>query len=139
MALFKENTLIAPSADVRTQQELDSTTIEAGLYYCLNTITISAGAVSIQADKWSVICISSETKTTLHCYAQLWIPSDNTSNPTIFIRYSSGGSTWGGWHVLMSNMLGVQNGTAGDVRLVISNTQPSAISGVTQVWIDTSS
>lgn len=138
MALFKENYLIAPSADVRTQAELNSTEIEAGLYYCTNTITLTAGAVSITADKWSVICISSEVRTSLHCYAQLWLPSDNTPNPTVFIRYSSGGSTWGAWNVLMSDKLGVQNGTAGDVRLVISNTQPAAISGVTQVWIDTS-
>lgn len=139
MALFKEDYMVSPSGDIRLQSDLDNTELESGLYYCVDTVTISAASVSITASLWTVICISSETRTSLHCYTQIWIPADSSvTNQAAFIRTSESGSTWSNWSVLLSNSRGVQNGTAGDVRLVISNTQPAAISGVTQVWIDTS-
>lgn len=139
MALFKEDIQVAPSVDIATLTQLDSTSIESGIYYCTQQKTITAGAITIQSSKWSVICISSESRTSIHCYAQLWIPSETTTNPTAFIRYSASGNTWSDFSALLSNKLGVQNSSADDIRLVVSNTQPSAISGVTQVWIDTSS
>lgn len=142
MALAKEGVFVTPSTDVRTLIELDSTELEAGLYYCNSSKTITAGGIEVTSDTWTVMCISTINKSSMHCYMQLWVPvgtNISASDATVFVRYSATGSTtYSAFQALTNNSHAVQNASGGDVRIVVSNTQPAAITGVTQIWIDTS-
>lgn len=89
MAVAKNNILIAPSTDKRTLEQLDSVGIESGFYYVKEFRTIN----SVTANIWTVICISSEVKNSLHCFTQIWIPgttgSDNLTSNRVFVRTSA--------------------------------------------------
>ena len=143
MAIFKQGTLIGPSTDYRTLTELEDVTIESGLYYCIDTKTITASSISITADKWAVLCISNDAKAQLHCLMQIWVPADSTvrTSVTPFIRYSDIlENTWSDFRAILTDRnAGVQNISDNpDVRMVVSNTQPQAVQGAQIVWIDTS-
>ena len=69
MGLAKKNIMIAPSTDKRTLAQLESVNIESGFYYVKEEKTIN-GTTS---DRWTVICISSEERESMHCYTQIWI------------------------------------------------------------------
>ena len=93
MAVAKNNILVAPSTDKKTLDQLDSVQIEAGLFYAKASKTING----VTADRWTVICISNETKLNLHCYTQIWIPSvsgsTNIAANRVFIRTAAEEST----------------------------------------------
>lgn len=141
MAVTQGNIFVAPSTDIKTEAELNSTKLESGLFYCNKSKTITAGSVSVTSDMWAVTCISNEDASTLHCFMQMWVPVQSSvgTKVTAFIRYSANGSTsYGAFRALLNDTQAIQNPAGGDVRVVMSNTQPAAIANVTQIWIDTS-
>lgn len=141
MAVAHGTTFVAPSTDVKTETELNSTKIESGLFYCNKSKTITAGSVSVTSDMWAVTCISNTDATNLHCFMQMWVPVQSSvgTKVTAFVRYSANGSTsYGVFRALLNDTQAIQNPAGGDVRIVMDNSQPAAIANVTQIWIDTS-
>lgn len=69
MAIARREVLISPSIDKRLLAELDSTKLEAGIYYTDQEFTID----KVTSSQWSVICTSNEIQTSIHCFSQIWI------------------------------------------------------------------
>lgn len=129
MAVIKQTTLISPSADYRTKNELDSLELESGMYYCNESVTIG----SVTSSLWTVFCVSNYDMRTLHCFTQIWIPSatggTNLSDQHIFVRTSALESA------TYSSFTEFTGGNSGP-ELVVSSTQPSLSgSGETKIWI----
>lgn len=140
MAVSLQGTLVAPSTDYRSLNELDSVSIEAGLYYCDESRTITAGGISFTSDSWAVTCISSEERDTLHCFAQIWIPTAAGvgTDVTAFIRYAAPSAVaFGSYRAILNDQHAVKTDSASDVRIILSSTQPQPIQNATIIWLDT--
>jgi hypothetical protein len=145
MAVIRDGIVISPSVDtIDDATFFDSTTIEPGIYTLIASKTID----SLTASTWSVICLSTEDATGPLCYTQLWMPSSlsglSVAQQKVFIRsVNNNGTGFGDFTTLVnkdyvaSNTL--VNKTSYPTELYIQNNRPSAVSGKTIVWIDTSS
>lgn len=131
MAVAQGNIILAPSSDKKTKAELDSTSIESGLYYCTESVSICG----YTNNRWAVTCISNELRGSLHCFAQIWMPypsgSAQLARPYMFIRTSADGSTgYSGFSAMIPSNL--------NFEMYIQSTKPPVEPGKTKVWIDTS-
>ena len=147
MAVAQGKVIIAPSSDVKTKAQLDSVNIESGLYYCSDSVTLTASNernanVSVTSDRWTVTCISTEHADSLACLTQIWIDSANPQSK-MFIRYANAAkSAYTAFDMIITSDYlktnAVLNTHSEPVQVVVSNTQPTAESGITKLWIDTS-
>lgn len=128
MAIARGDIFLAASSDKKMLSELNSTKIESGIYTCSESYTIG----SLTSDKWTVICLSNETKENLHCYAQIWISvKTNSTLPRMFTRTSAQGQT------TYSNFQSYINCPTDEVvDLYIGGTQPQGETGVTKIFLD---
>lgn len=128
MAIAKKDIFVAPSVDMKFKDELDSVQIESGIFHCNEEITIG----SITSSKWTVICMSNETKDGLQCYSQIWSTVlSNTSRPRLFLRTAAPGQTT---YSAFSSFINCPTDEAVDVY--IGGTAPEAENGVTKIFID---
>lgn len=147
MAVAQGKYFVAPSLDVKTKAELNSVSLEAGLYYCTESITVSAtneqgSSESVTSSRWTVTCISTEDASSVKCLTQIWIDSASPRDK-IFLRYANSDmSEYTDFSMLVTtdylkNNV-VLNTHSEPVHVVVSNSQPSAETGITKIWIDTS-
>lgn len=130
MAIAKKNVFVAPSVDKKLLSELNSTTIEAGIYHCSEQLTICG----VTSNKWTVLVFSNETKDGLECYSQIWTTVlANSKKPRLFLRTSEEGST-----SYSSFTSFVNCGTNTPIELYVGGSQPAAEAGITKVYIDLS-
>lgn len=147
MAVAQGTKFVAPSVDSKTVAQLNSTQVEAGLFHCSESVTISAldmfdNEVSVTSNRWTVICISDENAITPKCYTQIWIDS-NSVQSVMFIRYLTKDATAFTTFSMIATTEYLREKTVLNthnepVHVVVSNTQPTAESGITKIWIDTS-
>lgn len=137
MAVTQGAKLVAPSIDVKTKAELNSLSLEAGLYICKESVTI----LGTTSSNWSVVTVSNESLSSLKCYTQIWIPQTNTTPEHIFMR-TSNGTSYSSFTELATEAYikknTIINANTQQTKLVVSNTQPATETGKTIIWIDTS-
>ena len=132
MAVIKDSTFAAPSTDKRSLTELDSVVIESGVYFCEESRTI----LNTTSDRWTVSCISTNTKDTLHCFTQIWIPGHTNTeqkNRRLFIR--TAGATDPTYSTFSTF---ITSPTDSVVELYVGGTQPPVEAGITKIWFDLS-
>lgn len=126
MAVARNNIFVAPSVDIRSKEELDSTTIESGLYICKEEITIKG----VTSSEWAVTCLSSNIKDGLHCFTQLWT-SVNSSTPKVFSRTSSLGEN------TYSNFVSYASVDSDyPLEFIVGDTEPTAEEGIYKIFIN---
>ena len=145
MAVIRDGVVVSPSVDtIDDSTFFDSTTIEPGIYTLIASKTID----DITATTWSVICLATEDATGPLCYTQIWAPASLTglsvAQQKLFIRSVNNNGTGFGDFTTLVNKDYVANNTLVNktsypTELYIQNNRPSAVSGKTIVWIDTSS
>lgn len=127
MAIAKGGVILAPSNDIRTKAELDSVTVEAGIFHVSEEVTING----VTSSKWTVLCFSNELQQSIQCYSQLWISVQQNLKPRLFIRTAIQGAND------YSDFTSFVNcGTSSPVELYVGGTEPVAESGVTKLYID---
>lgn len=147
MAVAQGKYIVSPSSDIKTKAELDSIKIESGLYYCTESVTINAenelgSSIGVTSSRWTVICISNEQADKLACFTQIWIDS-STPRSMMFIRYANSSlNAFTDFSMLVTSDYlrenAVLNTHTEPVHIVVSDTQPTAETGITKIWIDTS-
>lgn len=131
MAVVKDNIFVAPSTDVRTLEQLDSTVIEAGIYHCIEEKTI----LNTTSDKWTVICLSNETQASLRCFSQIWLPAESNlleHNRRMYIR--TAGTTSDTYSPFSTY---VASATDEVVDMYFGGEEPDAEPGITKIWYNT--
>lgn len=150
MAVTHGSVYVAPSVDIKTKAELDSISIDSGIYYSLDEISIvsalnvSGDAFTHKSSKWTVLCMSTQDATKVKCYTQIWI--DSSSTPVqIFIRTLNANETAYNRFTKLSTADSLRNAEAVinkvgsiPVELYAQSSSPGTKSGVTRIWIDTS-
>lgn len=147
MAIANKGAIISPSNDIKTKEELNSIRIPSGLYYCTEDCTIvytkaDGKNYSLQSDLWAVTCLSDKNLNNLKCYMQIWVCVACQTNDMFIRTLTKDGLGFTDFSkVVNTEMLreqAVVNTHSEPVHVVVSNTQPTAESGITKIWIDTS-
>lgn len=145
MAVIKNDTIVSPSVNtITTVSDLDSTTLEPGIYILSVAKTING----FNSSRWTVICLANELASDPVCYSQIWVPAAITGttpeNQNIYVRtIAAGGSGYGAFSTLVNADYLANNAcinkSALPVELYVQPTQPPVAQGKNIVWIDTSS
>lgn len=139
MSVIRDNVIVAPGVDTVTEAELNTTTIEPGIYTLAANKTINGQASS----RWTVICLANNSGSTPVCYSQIWIPSQNNvaqKASRIYVRViNSAGTGYNGFATMVNDSDAVNNKTSYPTEIYIQSTQPTAVAGKNIIWIDTSS
>lgn len=128
MAVTRGDLFVSPSVDIRTKAELDSTSIESGLYICKESVTIK----NLTSNRWSVTCLSTNAKNGLHCLTQIWTNVDSNT-PRIFTRTSPLNSNTYSEFTSYANI-----DSDYPIDIVIGTTEPSPETGVYKIFLDIS-
>lgn len=128
MAVTRGDLFVSPSVDIRTKAELDSTSIESGLYICKESVTIK----NLTSNRWTVTCLSTNTKNGLHCLTQIWTNVDSNT-PRIFTRTSSLNSNTYSAFTSYANI-----DSEYPVDIVVGTSEPSPTQGVYKIFLDIS-
>lgn len=128
MAVTRGDLFVSPSVDIRTKAELDSTSIESGLYICKESVTIK----NLTSNRWTVTCLSTNTKNGLHCLTQIWTNVDSNT-PRIFTRTSPLNSNTYSEFTSYANI-----DSEYPVDIVVGTSEPSPTQGVYKIFLDIS-
>ena len=135
MAVIRNDVIVAPSVDTITLTEVDSVTIEPGIYKIDEARTINGYTSS----NWNVICLSTNSGTNPICYTQIWIPAVPAEPITMYIRSRNGQGTGYTNYTTMSNQSSaVTNETSYPAEIYIQTAQPTPAAGKNIIWIDNS-
>ena len=143
MALIKNGAIVSPTVDTLPVADMESVTLEPGLYYVTGSKTIDSQTESI----WNVTCIGTITASNPVCYMQVWVPASSSgltqANQNMYVRtINSAGTGYGSFTTFVNkeylNTNGAINKTGNPLEIYAQNTQPSATAGKTIIWIDTS-
>lgn len=139
MAVIRDDIIVSPSVDIMSAVDLDSTTLEPGMYV-LNASKTILGQTST---RWTVICLSNNDGTSPECYTQLWIPAQNNLSGTdqaIYIRtIDTAGTGYGTFTAVGSSVSNaVENASGNPTEIYIQSVAPTAEAGKNKIWIDTS-
>lgn len=129
MAVARNNVYVSPSVDIKTKAELDSTTIESGLYVCKEEVTIKG----VTSSEWTVTCLSTNIKDSLHCCTQIWTSVNLNKTPKLFSRTSSLGETTYSDFVSYASV-----NSDYPVEFVVGTAEPTPEDGVYKIFIDIS-
>lgn len=139
MAVIRDNVIVAPSVDTMTELELNSTTIEPGIYTLATSKTINGQTSS----RWTVICLASNSGSAPVCYSQIWIPAENNTATTasrMYVRVlDTAGTGYNGFATMVNDNDAINNKTSYPTEIYIQNAQPTPVQGKNIIWIDTSS
>ena len=137
MSVIRDNVIVAPGVDTVTEAELNTTTIEPGIYTLASSKTINGQTSS----RWTVICLANNSGSTPVCYTQIWVPSQNgQTGIRIYIRtINSAGNGYSAFATMTNSTDAVNNKTSYPTEIYIQSTQPTAVAGKNIIWIDTSS